>query len=1579
MEPIVENANVSDLSPEIIAVQPTNEEAPMPAEVRHDGGDGQGCTTGERVESMAAASQLRELPRDQVPNALGLGIPMNSDSGLAGVQASLAFLRGGLAPVCADLPSTDSLALCLELRGAESLKESVGKSRAPADVVLVIDTSYSMQGSIPDVQETVRQVFNALDETDRLAVVKFSSTAKMVRALAPRSDVDDVETTCAQIYVDGQTNIEAGLTLGFQMFDHLQQLGATDSQACTQMSCRHQMMMILSDGLPNCGLTSTESLCSLVGNLCQQCSGGIVVHALGFTAGHSIAVMSALPGAGSGAGKYYYLGTDFDIPASVGDCLGNIVAHACSDIRISISVSEMGSEGWTSDGCHIYHTAGSTKSPLPILGLQPVDDYCLGELNRDERQSFLTMLPCSTKRIRVQLHWQSDMGQQEMEKILNIGDATKDSICLQQAVFPKRLEAVAVAAHVLRLQVAAALIALAVGDISDDRYDPLHEAVHACLTILEEFTETSDVIFLEGMLQSLERDLGEALGDVRNRGSHDRERQGVLLSFAQEHLAMRSASSLTRCRTTYASRKQIQLRLRFLVSAAMAKTTTTPKAELALLQDGLSETELECRRALEDQHCFVSLGGWRECVLGLGLFVHPRRLIDRRKGRAPEVDLVVDYVSAEAYNLGVSTTVQHLSAESELDEDHGEDEGFGESQTPLTSSSRRRINAWLPLYINATNWQTASTFAPSAFSLIATQLNSVFQPHDALKVCARLMCCAVVGFVRPGEGNVGPGGQQRGCLSHRAIQMYCDVHRLFLKMAETYPQIKACALKDIKEFIEKPEKRTRRQTPDLGTLIAYLNILDEVSWDDLAPVFVPEMVRRAFARFTEPLVPERCATMEELITRFDALEPEHGLVILFNKIFNTLVARPTVPWDEHVPDNHSVNGKALSSQKVCEMYDRCWGQLPPKRCDLVFAEAKRIQEIASVADVLQELLPFQHSRMETCELMLWAAKHGASNKPIDDVPDLRDMKLRLTQELQKTMEQKRKLEADVIQNIERGFSRADCFQMLLHHTTILAKSCKVTSSGNNGSYRFASREEACAFATRCRERAVEEIVARAKAAGKKPPSSISATGELAPQDLQAAEKVANSYTDAFPLEIVLRQDVEANACASRFLMAVKYRQQCGRLTTGKDIREKIETLTSLDARRLRIMMHGACKAEIWQPSEFKQECRDVEDTLQDDEDEEDDEHSPLYIKKRRPVPFTMPPCLAVAQQTPKCSSQTEDKADDVSTEEGAQCTFLSNSSPVALWQLHSGCAPQVLSVGWKVRGGKKPGNGWHKSRQRGGKTYTMDIGAAIVRETTFAGIDQHCVAVEDKKHVGVLLGLFELLSCSTSVIICAGGSLRPLQHELLGAGAKLEAVTDSEGSTRCLTIGSSQVHLVEERSVPRSEPGTELVSGEPEFVPLEEFTVEVPQVVKGAGLVVVWGPLQEAASLAQVLWAVRGGPAKGSCSPQVWHLLLDYVPVLVESEEERSAVLDALPQGSRKLNKELQLSGYPAAQVVPSGSCLLGPEKDLATVTLPAMLNFGLRNVRRGFVVRLQQRLGLQVPEVSYRALAKILGLAEGD
>jgi len=1060
-----------------------------------------------------------------------------------------------------------------------------------------------------------------------------------------------------------------------------------------------------------------------------------------------------------------------------------------------------------------------------------------------------------------------------------------------------------------------------VGDAADGRYDTLHKALLESLQALHDANTSEgdgpDVIFLEGMLQALERDLGEAL--AHSKASP--ERTGLLLSFAQEHLAMRSASSLTRCRTAYTSHRQIELRLRFLQSSA-GPDCGRAKLLSVTAQPGLTEEEVQCRQAFEtdtlvlEEDGFVVPGGWRDCVLGLGLFVHPRRLADRRKGLPPQIDLVAEYVSAEAYNLGVRASVQHVVAEEAAgDESDGagsdaECEG-GSGGAPLAAAtsptiSRQRVNGWLPLYINEANWQTARTFAPSAFSLLATQLNAAFQPGDALRVCARLMCCAVVGFVHPTK-DTGVPDHSRAPASERAIQMYCDVHRLFLEMVKIYPEIKATALEHVQGFIASPEQRTRRSTPDLGNLIAYLSILDEVQWLDLALVFVPEMVRRAFVRFSEPFCPESCGTLEELICRFDALEPDHGLVTLFNVIFNSLVARPSEPWSAALPPGGGVQAAAsgaLSCEEVCDMYDRRWGQLPVARCQAVSTEVCRIRRLGSVAAVLRELLPVSFGDADVGELLLWCAKLGNEKKAIRDVPDLRKMPRTMSQEWALRVKLRQGLVRGLHRSIAQRLPPRECLQKLLKAAV------KV--------------EDDVAEATK---QAALERVAVVRKGGKTPeaggvgasaaaPAQVVKTKqdpkrqqrqqpvELCKEDMRAAEQAAQEHRKPFNLQVVMCPEGEEGR--SWFVLTGVSYGRPGQLTTGWDLRTAIASKTGADARKMRLLVRRASGPEL--------------------------------------------PATAEGS-----GSEPEALGDG-----GAGVAALSNSSPLALWQLAESNNITV-EVHPKHRGGKKlgrPGNGWHKQR-KAGNTYAMGIAGAIVRDTVFSGVCQYYTLIHDGRCLDTLLGLVRTCE-SDAVVLCSEGTAPALQHELLAIGGVAHG-------TAGVQVGKHRLILVEEVEVPADQPESSESErrGEPEATTLPvPCEVWVPPEAAGARLVVTYGsPLREAASLARVIWSVR----RRGTGLEVFHLVSDLRTVLVGSVAERDLIAESLGEDRLHLGKDLQLAG---AQPLPKGSAL-------ATASLPSELPstvcFRLRSFGLGFVVRLRQRFGLQLTEVFYDALRKVV------
>jgi hypothetical protein len=210
------------------------------------------------------------------------------------------------------------------------------------------------------------------------------------------------------------------------------------------------------------------------------------------------------------------------------------------------------------------------------------------------------------------------------------------------------------------------------------------------------------------------------------------------------------------------------------------------------------------------------------------------------KERAPDLELVLDYLSLETFQHGTK--------------DYS-DASYDDPETRLPSmkgSVGGRINGWLPLYINEKHWAQARgiDFARNFFASLATgRRGAEFRVEHALDVCCRLLLSAVKGFTI-GQRVGRPTSQHVSTLkaSDRAVQMYADVHRLFLQVAHDIPEVRNLAQTRLRAFIEDPGHRRRRSTPDLGHLIQYLLIADEITWQDLAPTFVPEALRRHIAR-----------------------------------------------------------------------------------------------------------------------------------------------------------------------------------------------------------------------------------------------------------------------------------------------------------------------------------------------------------------------------------------------------------------------------------------------------------------------------------------------------------------------------------------------------------------------------------------------------------------------------------------------------------------------------------------------------------------------------------------------------------
>lgn len=381
-----------------------------------------------------------------------------------------------------------------------------------------------------------------------------------------------------------------------------------------------------------------------------------------------------------------------------------------------------------------------------------------------------------------------------------------------------------------------------------------------------------------------------------------------------------------------------------------------PDAACLAIEAQATPEDIICREsaARDDLTCFITYMSLEDnAVLGLGLYVHPLSARQKRYGLTPDFDLVFDYLEVDAFNRGVQHANLNQSENAEL--------------PCMVSSARKRLNGWLPLYVNAKHWALARPFVNSAFSSLATgKFESCYRTHHALNVCCNLLACIASGFTAGQTEYASPRTSGRGKVSEKALQMYADVHRLFLQVALECPEVRQLALQRLRAFIQDPIARTSRdQTPSIGGLVQCLLITEELSWEDLAPTFIPEVMRRhavrqASAGVTLDLSCCRGA-VDKLISEWDKFAPQAASVTCFSVIFYRCVGRP--------------NGCLL--KEVAAVYDQRWGRLQPQVVHDLMDACSHLATHHSIEDIIAELLPHGScSRNKLGDILLWAERHG---------------------------------------------------------------------------------------------------------------------------------------------------------------------------------------------------------------------------------------------------------------------------------------------------------------------------------------------------------------------------------------------------------------------------------------------------------------------------------------------------------------------------------------------------------------------------------------------------------------------------
>lgn len=185
--------------------------------------------------------------------------------------------------------SGESLLMRVGLQGRIVAPED----RDPALLIFVIDTSGSMdaENRLGLVKESLAILTEQLREDDRVGIVIYENTARVVLEPTPASEKDQILNAIDSLISEGSTYAEAGLSLGYQMAQaHMREDQIT-------------RVILLSDGVANVGQTGPDQILSTINDGVEA---GITLSTIGVGMGNfNDVLMEQL--ANDGNGNYHYV------------------------------------------------------------------------------------------------------------------------------------------------------------------------------------------------------------------------------------------------------------------------------------------------------------------------------------------------------------------------------------------------------------------------------------------------------------------------------------------------------------------------------------------------------------------------------------------------------------------------------------------------------------------------------------------------------------------------------------------------------------------------------------------------------------------------------------------------------------------------------------------------------------------------------------------------------------------------------------------------------------------------------------------------------------------------------------------------------------------------------------------------------------------------------------------------------------------------------------------------------------------------------------------------------------------------